>query len=178
MSGNNPGDHGNPDTRPVLSIPYWIAPIVPGGRWDDGSSRPLSKDPGIISYMCNSIHPGPYVPGNPLDVQVEVLNSGGGSAALKVFVTVYWADPTVGFAKPTFLTAASVSVQPSRNAPNPATTAVMTGTIPADAPPHVCLVVSVSHAQERQERYVTRRAIRTGHSEICSLSPPRHPARP
>ncbi len=64
-------------------------------------------------------------------------------------VNVFWDDPTVGFAKPTFFAAVTVPVQPSPAAPLVATTATMTATIPDTAPEHVCLVVSVSHAQDK-----------------------------
>lgn len=151
-SGNNPTGHDHPsdtDTRPFLCMPYWITPLVPGGKWDDGEARPLTMDPGVISYMCDAIHPGPYSPGKPLDVKVDVLNSGGGNAAAIAVVSIYWADPTVGFAKPTFFGATSVVVQPSPSAPNFATTTVVTGTIPSSSRPHVCLVVSVGHSQDK-----------------------------
>jgi len=150
MSGSrNTGNEHPSDTRPFLCMPYWITPLVPGGKWDDGELRPLTKNPGVISYMCNAIHPGPYSPSKPLDVRVDVLNSGGGNAAAIAIVSVYWADPTVGFAKPNFLAATPVVTQPSPSAPNIATTATITGTIPATAPPHVCLVVSVGHALDK-----------------------------
>jgi len=130
-------------------MPYWIKPLIAGGRWDDGQVRPLPASPDVISYMCQAIHPGTYVPGQPLNVSVDVLNSGGGNTTAIVLVTVYWADPTVGFAKPKFLAATTVLAQPSPTAPAFSTTAIMTGIIPANAPAHVCLVVSVSHPQDK-----------------------------
>jgi hypothetical protein len=145
--GNQPG--GPSDTRPYLCVPYWIAPLIPGGKWDDGELRPLSADPGVISYACNAIHTGPYTPGQPLNVTVDVLNSGGSNSPAIVTVAVYWADPTVGFAKPNFFAASTVVAPSSRTGPSTVTTPVMTATIPASAPDHVCLVVSVSHPQDR-----------------------------
>jgi hypothetical protein len=136
-----------PDTRPFLTIPYWTAAVSPGGTWDRGTDRPL---PGaVVSYLCESIRPGPYTPGQPLDVVVHVRNSGGGNSAALATVVVYWADPTVGFAKPNFLAATAVAVPPSRNAAASVATRTMTATIPASAPTHVCLLAAVSHPQDR-----------------------------
>jgi hypothetical protein len=89
------------------------------------------------------------MPGQPLDVGVDVLNSGGGNSTAIATVVVYWADPTVGFAKPKFFAATVVAVPPSRRAPASVATATMTATIPADAPAHVCLLAVVSHPQDR-----------------------------
>lgn len=150
MSGSGHNGHDHPsDTRPYLCIPYWITPLAPGGKWDDGQLRPLTKAPGVISYMCDAIHPGPYTPGQPLDVKVDVLNSGGGNAAVIAIVTVYWAIPTAGFGKPELLGAVPVQSQPSPSAPNIATSATVTGTIPLGSPPHVCLLVSVQHPLDK-----------------------------
>jgi len=136
-----------PDTRPFLCVPYWTSPPGAGSNWDTGQDRPL---PGtIVGYLCESIHAGPYMPGEPLDVTVDVRNSGGGNSASIVTVAVYWADPTVGFARPRFFAAASVAVPPSRTAPAVVSTPTMRATIPATAPPHVCLLVAVSHPQDR-----------------------------
>jgi hypothetical protein len=149
MGGNQEPDdrEGPPDTRPYLCLPYWTAPLVLGGRWDDGEQRPL---PGaVVSYLCDAVHAGPYTPGLPLEVAVDVRNSGGGNSASIATVVVYWADPTVGFAKPTFLAASVVPVTPSRSAPTSARTVTMRGVIPVSAPLHVCLLVAVSHPQDR-----------------------------
>jgi hypothetical protein len=146
--GGNPNDHpSDSDTRPFLCIPYWTTPLAPGGSWDTGETRPL---PGaVVSYACESIRSGPYKPGEKLDVTVEVRNSGGGNSTALASVVVYWANPSVGFAKPNFFAASIVAVAPTRNAPGSTPTATMTATIPATAPDHICLVVSVSHAQDR-----------------------------
>ena len=108
--------------------------------------RPLPGS--VISYLCDAIHASPYTPGDPLEVVVDIRNSGGGSSASVATVVVYWADPTVGFAKPTFFAASSVAVPPSRSAPSVTSTAVMRATIPATAPPHICLLVMASHPQD------------------------------
>ena len=138
---------GPPDTRPYLCLPYWAAPLAPGGSWDTGKERPLPS--AVVSYLCSAIHPGPYRPGQPLSVSVDVRNSGGGNSAAAATVVVYWADPTVGFAAPRFFAATAVSVTPGRTAPLTATTATMTATIPESAPEHICLLVAVSHAADR-----------------------------
>lgn len=136
-----------PDTRPYLCIPYWTPPITDGGRWDDGQRRGLPAQ--VVSWACESIHPGPYVPGQPLDVVVDVRNSGGGNGAAVATVVVYWADPTVGFAKPTFFAAGSVAAPPNRTGPEVVSTNTLTAVIPASAPAHVCLLAVVSHSQDR-----------------------------
>ena len=143
---------GNPDerpadTRPFLCIPYWTAPLTPGGGWDTGELRKL---PGaVVSYACESIQTGPYKPGEKLDVTVAVRNSGGGNSAAIATVAVYWAVPSVGFAKPNFFAATVVAVPPSRTVPASVSTPTMTATIPATAPDHICLVVAVSHPQDK-----------------------------
>jgi hypothetical protein len=109
--------------------------------------RPLPGE--VVSYACDAVHAGPYTPGMPLDVSVDVRNSGGGNSPAVATVVVYWADPTVGFAKTNFFAAATVAVPTSRNAPASADTPKMTAVIPATAPDHVCLLVCVSHPQDR-----------------------------
>ena len=138
---------GPPDTRPYLCVPYWTTPLTPGGSWDNGEQRPLPS--AVVSYLCPAIRPGPYRPGEPLSVTVDVRNSGGGNSAAMATVVVYWADPTIGFASPHFFAATAVSVMPGRTAPLTSTTATMTATIPASAPEHICLLVAVSHAADR-----------------------------
>lgn len=147
MNGNHPGQDAPPDTRPYLCIPYWTTPLSPGGKWDNGQDRPLP--PSVISYACDGIHAGVYVPGQNLDVSVDIRNSGGGNSPAIMTVTVYWADPTVGFATPNFFSATAVAAAPNPGAAVSVTTAKMTAVIPAGAPPHVCLVVSVSHPQDK-----------------------------
>lgn len=150
MSEKNDRDNPReppPDTRPYLCVPYWTAPLTAGSAWDTGQNRPL---PGaVVSYACSSIHTGPYTPGQPLDITVDVRNSGGGNSTAIATVVVYWAVPSVGFAKPTFFAASVVAVPPSRNAPASVPSPTMTATIPATAPAHICLVVVVSHPQDK-----------------------------
>ena len=148
----SPNDPGHPDapesdTRPYLCIPYWTTPMSVGGTWDTGQNRPLPA--AVVSYACESIRTGPYTPGVPLDVTVDVRNSGGGNSAAIATVAVYWADPTVGFTAPKFFAAAAVPVPPSRGTSATASTPTMTATIPASAPAHVCLLAVVTHSQDR-----------------------------
>jgi hypothetical protein len=148
QSGNTPDDQEHPsDTRPFLCIPYWTVPLAPGGTWDIGQERPLPD--GVLSYACDAVHAGPYAPGTPLDVSVDIRNSGGGNSPAIATVVVYWADPTVGFAKPNFFAASTVAAPSSRNAPASVTTPKMTSVIPATAPDHICLLVCVSNPQDR-----------------------------
>jgi hypothetical protein len=142
QDGQNP-----PDTRPFLCVPYWTQPLSPGGPWDTGVERPLPK--AVVSYACDSIRTSAYKPGQPLDVTVDVLNSGDGSTTALVTVVVYWGIPSVGFAKPTFFAAGVVPAPPSRTSATTVRSATMTATIPASAPDHVCLVVSVSHPTDK-----------------------------
>lgn len=146
-NGNgHPIEEGHPDIRPFLTIPYWSSPVSGGSAWDTGVDRPLPGS--VVSYLCDAVHTSPYTPGDPLEVVVDVRNSGGGSSASVATVVVYWADPTVGFAKPTFFAATSVAVPPTRSAPGATSTQVMRATISASAPPHICLLVMVSHPQD------------------------------
>jgi hypothetical protein len=102
---------------------------------------------GVISWECPGIHASPYSPGEALQVTVDVRNSGGGSATAIATVVVYWADPTVGFAKPTFFGATTVAAPTMRN-PSTAgfVSATLSGVIPAAAPDHICLLACVTHS--------------------------------
>jgi hypothetical protein len=122
------------DGRPYLSIPCWFGPL------DDGTIRPLPSH--IVHWLCPSVRPGPYTPGELLEVTVDVANHGPASAAVLATVAVYWADPTVGFAKPTFFGATLVAVAPRGGQSR---TAAITGLIPASAPTHICLLARVTH---------------------------------
>jgi hypothetical protein len=128
-------DRPTVDARPFLSIPYWLGP--PG---DDGTQRPLPSN--VLHYLCSSIRPGPYEPGQPLDVTVDIANHGAGNATVVATVSLYWADPNVGFTKPAFFGATAVAVAArGGRAPTP----VVTGVIPASAPAHICLLARVTH---------------------------------
>ena len=140
-------EEGRPDVRPFLCLPYWTTPLTPGGRWDTGELRPLPSS--VVSWLSPAITAGPYRPGDPLEVAVRVRNSGDGNSPAVATVAVYWADPTVGFAKPTFFGATTVSVPPARTTPLTVTTATLRQTIPASAPDHICLLAVVHHPQDR-----------------------------
>src|SRR5262249_38228589 len=137
------------DTRPFLSIPYWEAPRFAGDAVDIGTVRPLPG--GTISWDCQAIHASPYTPGTVLNVRVDVRNSGPGNATAIPTVIVYWSDPTVGFAHPLFLGATTVAAPPMRDRFQPGfvTTAVISGTIPAGAPDHICLLAVVTHGLDK-----------------------------
>lgn len=145
---DDPNRHpSDTDTRPFFSIPYWTTPLSAGGRWDTGEDRPLPAQ--VVSYACESIKTSAYQPGAALDVTVDIRNVGGGNSASIATVVVYWDVPSVGFAHPTFFAATTVSVQPSRNFAASQRTPTMTAVIPATAPDHICLVVCVSHPQDK-----------------------------
>lgn len=144
-SESNP-DKGPGDTRPYLCIPYWETPRFAGDPVDIGHQvRPLPA--GVISWDCPGIHTTPYVPGQNLQVTVDVRNSGLGSATVVATVLVYWADPTVGFAHPMFFGATTVAATTMRDPVEPGFVSVtLNGVIPASAPNHVCLLVCVTHS--------------------------------
>lgn len=134
-------DEGKPiDHRPFLFIPYWKKPLSPSLSADDGTKRPLPGS--IISWLCDGLHAGPYFPGQTLDVTVDIGNAGGGNSTSLATVIVYWADPTVGFAKPTFFGATMVAVPPRGGF---AITSTISAEIPSWAPDHICLLAVVTH---------------------------------
>lgn len=138
-------DKGPGDTRPYLCIPYWETHRFAGDPVDIGQVRPLPA--GVISWDCPGIHTTPYVPGQDLQITVDVRNSGLGSATVVATVLVYWADPTVGFAHPTFLCASTVAAPTMRDPMVPGfVSTTLNGVIPASAPNHVCLLVCVTHS--------------------------------
>lgn len=140
-------DEDRPDPRPYFCLPYWTTPLQPGGRWDTGQLRPLPSP--VISWLSPAIKAGPYQPGEPLDVAVEVRNSGDGNSASIGTVVVYWADPTVGFTKPEFFGAATVSVPPTRTTALTVSTPTIRRIIPQSAPDHICLLAAIHHPQDR-----------------------------
>jgi hypothetical protein len=146
---NEPGsDDGPGDTRPYLCVPYWETPRFPGDPVDIGQVRPLPA--GVISWECPGIHASPYLPGQELQVTVGVRNSGHGSATVVATVVVYWADPTVGFAKPSFFGATTVAVPTMRDPMAPGfVSATLSGVIPATAPNHICLLAYVTHSLDQ-----------------------------
>lgn len=124
------------DTRPFLTIPYW----VPG---DSGEQRPLPGN--VLWYMCSGIRTSTYQPGEVLEVTVDVRNSGGSNTPSLAQVTVWWSNPTLGFViQPENLIGfRQVAVQPQGGR---ATTSAMAKRIPGGAPDHICLLARVSHS--------------------------------
>ncbi|NEB27779.1 hypothetical protein G3I62_01390 [Streptomyces sp. SID14446] len=119
--------------------------VIPYFRGDRGlPDRPI-PDPW---YYCPSIRvtgtPGPFTftPGSPMDVTVDVANYGAGTSVAAASVIVWWADPTTGFTTLNWFGQAVVAV-PSHGT-HVARTKPITGTIPASAPPHVCLLARVT----------------------------------
>jgi hypothetical protein len=149
LNDRNPNEP-NPDkgpvySRPYLCIPYWETPRFAGDPVDIGQVRSLPA--GVTSWDCPGIHTTVYVPGQDLQVTVDVRNSGLGSATVVATVLVYWADPTVGFAKPSFFGATTVAAPTMRDPMVPGfVSATLNGVIPASAPNHVCLLVCVTHS--------------------------------
>ena len=143
---NEPGSDGAPsDFRPYFCIPYWQSPRFAGDPVDVGLERPLPA--GVISWECPGIHASPYSPGGDLTITVDVRNSGHGSALSIATVVVYWADPTVGFAKPAFFGVGTVAAPTMRDPQVTGFVSVtLQGTIPATAPDHICLLAYVTHA--------------------------------
>lgn len=132
------------DLRPYLCIPYWTAPLTPGGDPDTGEERPLPGN--VTSWFCPAIHASPYRPGQQLDVQVEVRNSGAGSASAVVTVLVYWADAATGFSHPTLFGSDSVAVQPRGGT---AITDTISRIIPSTASDHICLLCVATHSLDK-----------------------------
>ncbi|RPJ42866.1 MAG: hypothetical protein EHM21_12260, partial [Chloroflexi bacterium] len=126
MGNGHEQPQGEPiDQRPFMFIPYWRQKLSPAVDVDNGTIRPLPAS--IISYDCKSIKAGPYSPGSPLSVTVDIGNAGKGNQSALATVMVYWGDPTVGFVKPALLGVSLVPVPP-RGSVN--TTQTITGTIP------------------------------------------------
>ena len=148
-TSNEPGDKEPVDTRPFLCLPYWEAPRFPGDQVDIGIVRPLPGD--VIWWDCPGIHASPFEPGSPLQVSVDVRNSGPGNATPVATVVVYWAVPTVGFAHPTFFGLTTVALPPCRDPFRQSfvTTTRMTAVIPANAPNHICLLALVTHGLDK-----------------------------
>jgi hypothetical protein len=138
------GEREPVDLRPYLCIPYWTSPIPGLAEPDSGEERPLPAS--VLSWVCPAIHASPYTPGERLDVQVDIRNSGAGPGTALATVLVYWADATVGFAKPKLLGSASVAVAARGGT---ATTKVISGVIPATASNHICLLCAVTHSLDK-----------------------------
>lgn len=137
-------EEGREDSRPHFVIPYWSA-TGPGTADDDGDTRPVPGSAPV--YACPAIHTSQFIPGDPLDVWVDVGNFGGANTPSQAQVTVWWTEPTTGFVivPKGFIGYATIEV-PGRGGHN--TTPVMTKTIDTTSP-HVCILARVSHQYDR-----------------------------
>jgi hypothetical protein len=138
----NPHGEGPLDVRPHFVIPYWTNTLPSGERPDTGDTRPLPAE--VVSYFCPAIHTSAFMPGTDLTVEVDVCNFGDGNTPSLAQVTVWWSIPT-GVFIPDADHRIGVSVIPVNPRGGSATTPPMTRMIPADAPSHICLLVSVTH---------------------------------
>jgi hypothetical protein len=135
-----------------LVIPYFDNDV---GHPD--LQRPLSTH-GVVPYLCPAIivdgKRGDFSlrRGVDLGIQVEVANCGHGSMRAVAEVSLFWANPTVGFAKvnPFHLDGgsnrATLIVPPTRQR---MLSPPIRGQIPLSAPRHVCLLARVSSPSDR-----------------------------
>jgi len=123
---------------------WLVIPYFDGDTGIPGRDRPLSVAafPGKPEYyLCPSmrVNGGPlrkFVPDEPTTLEVTVANLGGGTNSALTTVTVWWADPGAAFKNPKLFGQAVIPV-PSKGR---TATANLVGTIPGDAPKHVCLL--------------------------------------
>ncbi|NUT46766.1 MAG: hypothetical protein HOV94_05515 [Saccharothrix sp.] len=131
-----PEGHDTPRPSTYLVIPY-----LPGDRGAPGTDRPVHAP--AIWWLCPSLHvtgtpgPGVFEPGKPMNITVDVANFGTGTGAAVVSVVVWWSRPSTAFTELHWFGQDVIAV-PSHGAV--ASTRPMTGAIPVDAPPHVCLL--------------------------------------
>jgi hypothetical protein len=123
-----------------LAIPYYA-----GDRGYPTIDRPLGSK--AISWLCPSIVVNgikgwnTFQRGELTTVTVDVVNSGVGTTAAAVQVTVSWAEPCTVAPKLNPFGSASVPV-PTDQVPR--TSPPITSVIPVTAPPHICLFARVS----------------------------------
>jgi hypothetical protein len=135
--------HDDPNDYPALFIPTYPPPPNLGS--DTGLVRPVPN--GVTYYLCPGIQVlTAFQPGSPLTVKVTIGNWQGGNSASVAMAAVWWSPPLSGTTVPDpqkFIGFASVPLPPhgARD-----TTPALTVTIPADAPPHICLLAKVWHA--------------------------------
>jgi hypothetical protein len=135
-----------PNDQPPVGPDYpsaWL--VIP--YFDDDLGRPLVERPltddKAISWACPSIvvdgTPGifGFERGQPVSVSVSVANHGWGGLAALVRVSLWWADPTIGFAAAHPFGETNVLVPADGT---PVASPLVTNTIPPTAPPHVCLL--------------------------------------
>jgi hypothetical protein len=128
--------------RPFLFVPHYPPPKGIGA--DTGQARPVPSP--VIYYLCNGIHIlSSYKPGQNLSFSVDVANWQGGNADSQAMVTTYWSPPLSGVAMPNqkiFLAFGTLPLPPQGGRG----TLPLTAPIPADAPPHICLLAKVFHS--------------------------------
>lgn len=134
---------------PALFIPTYPPPPFVGG--DTGLVRPVPG--GVPYYLCPGIQAiTTFQPGSPLTVRVTVGNWGGGNSDSFAYVTVFWSPPLSGSTIPDkdkYIGFGSVPLPPHGAQ---ATTHDIIGNIPANAPPHICLLAKVWHALDLPPR--------------------------
>jgi hypothetical protein len=142
-----PGNENNDNSN----VSNWV--VIPYFNGDKGfkTQRPLTAP--TLSYLCPSIQvltggvPGPavFIPGNDLEVQVQVGNYGNGALVSNAKVSVFWAEANSGgFSKKTLLGMQSVAVP---NWGPVKTTPIIKGKIPLGITGHICLLVGVDFGQ-------------------------------
>jgi hypothetical protein len=131
----------------VNDLPYLFVPTYPpplGFGDDSGANRPVPN--GVVYYLCPGIQVlNAFQPGSPLTVKVVIANWQGGSSASIAFAAVWWSPAFSGTIIPDPDKLIGVRTVPLPPHGGQATTSSVTVTIPADAPPHICLVAKVWH---------------------------------
>jgi hypothetical protein len=126
----NPNENDRPVTSQVV-IPYW--------NGDDGNTRPVPNT--VCWYACPSIvTSGPFIPGQPLTLQVTAANYGMGTLTSLVEIRVYWASASAGLSILHPFGPQQTLPVPTHGGSN--TTPPITDTIPVSAGPHVCIIAS------------------------------------
>ena len=128
---------------PALFIPTYPPPPAVGD--DTGLVRPVPG--GVPYYLCPGIQVlTAFQPGSPLTVKVMVGNWGGGNSASLAMVAVWWSPALSGTTVPdpkNFIGFATAPLPPHGAQ---GVTEPLTVRLPADAPPHICLLAKVWHA--------------------------------
>jgi hypothetical protein len=161
-------DKGPDDTRPYLCIPYWETPLVPGNPVDIGQLRPLPA--AVISWECPGIHTTPYVPGQDLQVTVDVRNSGLGSATAVATVLVCGPIQRLD-SRADFFGATTVTHLQCATMVTGYVSATLSGVIPASAPNHVTCWYASHTRSTSPVQQPTRSATGIGHSATCLQLP-------
>jgi hypothetical protein len=128
---------------PALFISTYPPP--PGFGNDNGTVRPVPG--GVFYYLSPGIQPlTAFRPGAPFSCKIVVSNWGGGNSASMALAALWWSPALSGPTIPDkdkFLGFASVPVPPHGGS---IATHDINADIPANAPPHICLLAKVWHA--------------------------------